>query len=214
MAYVLLRIFLFARSTNPLRIPRMKGSLFNNTGVSWGFRNSWASWEWSRKPLSGAFLFPTMLLFLGQVFVLTRGLGVCTEPCMGVASPTRWTGVWAGPGSWRWTGKPGMLQSMGLQSQTRLNGLPEPRGILTPALTLWFDMSKYPDWECCPLLLYILESKKLTSLTQFLGWFPCVWFCHFWFSELWPGKGKRSCDAKHPKQTETRLPGPPSLSEN
>ena len=32
-----------------------------------------------------------------------------------MASPTQWTWVWAGSGSWWWTGKPGMLQSMGLQ---------------------------------------------------------------------------------------------------
>ena len=31
------------------------------------------------------------------------------------ASPTQWTWVWAGSGSWCWTGKCGMLQSMGLQ---------------------------------------------------------------------------------------------------
>ena len=30
-------------------------------------------------------------------------------------SPTQWTRVWASSGSWRWTGRPGMLQSMGLQ---------------------------------------------------------------------------------------------------
>ena len=29
-----------------------------------------------------------------------------------MASPTRWTWVWASFGSWWWTGKPGMLQSM------------------------------------------------------------------------------------------------------
>ena len=96
----------------------------------------------------------------------------------------------------------------------QLNGLTEPWSVLTPALTQWFDTSKYPDWECCWLLLYILESKKLTSLTQFLGWFPCVCFFHFWFNELWPGKWKKSCDTKYPEQTKTRLPGPPSLSEN
>lgn len=45
MAYVLLRICLSARNTNPLNIPRIKRSLFNNTGVSGGCRNSWASWE-------------------------------------------------------------------------------------------------------------------------------------------------------------------------
>ena len=32
-----------------------------------------------------------------------------------MASLTRWTWVWVSSGSWWWTGKPGMLQSMGLQ---------------------------------------------------------------------------------------------------
>ena len=32
-----------------------------------------------------------------------------------MASPTQWTWVWASSGSWWWTGKPGMLQSMELQ---------------------------------------------------------------------------------------------------
>ena len=32
-----------------------------------------------------------------------------------MASPTRWTWVWTNSGSWWWTGKPGMLQSMGWQ---------------------------------------------------------------------------------------------------
>ena len=32
-----------------------------------------------------------------------------------MASPTRWTRVWAGSRSWWWTGKSGVLQSMGLQ---------------------------------------------------------------------------------------------------
>ena len=31
------------------------------------------------------------------------------------ASLTRWTWVWASSGSWWWTGKPGMLQSLGSQ---------------------------------------------------------------------------------------------------
>ena len=37
-----------------------------------------------------------------------------------MASLTRWTWVWASSGNWWWTGKPGVLQSMGSQSQTRL----------------------------------------------------------------------------------------------
>ena len=37
-----------------------------------------------------------------------------------MASPTQWTWVWVSSGSWC-TGKPGMLQSLGSQSQTRLS---------------------------------------------------------------------------------------------
>ena len=32
-----------------------------------------------------------------------------------MASPTRWTWVWASSRSWWWTGKPGVIQSMGSQ---------------------------------------------------------------------------------------------------
>ena len=36
-----------------------------------------------------------------------------------MASPTRWTWVWVNSGSWWWTGRPGVLQSVGsLQSET------------------------------------------------------------------------------------------------
>ena len=38
-----------------------------------------------------------------------------------VASPTWWTWVWVNSGSWWWTGRPGVLQSMGLQSWTQLS---------------------------------------------------------------------------------------------
>ena len=32
-----------------------------------------------------------------------------------MASPIQWTWVWVNPGSWWWTGRPGMLQSLGSQ---------------------------------------------------------------------------------------------------
>ena len=38
-----------------------------------------------------------------------------------MASLSRWTWVWASSGSWWWTGKPGVLQSTGSQSRTRLS---------------------------------------------------------------------------------------------
>ena len=39
--------------------------------------------------------------------------------------PTRWTSVRASSKSWWWTGKPGVLQSMGSQSQTQLSSWTE-----------------------------------------------------------------------------------------
>jgi len=38
-----------------------------------------------------------------------------------MASQTPWTWVWVNSGSWWWTGRPGVLQSTGLQSQMRLS---------------------------------------------------------------------------------------------
>ena len=44
-----------------------------------------------------------------------------------IASPSRWTWVWASSRSWWWTGKSGVLQSMGSQSQTWLSSWTELR---------------------------------------------------------------------------------------
>ena len=38
-----------------------------------------------------------------------------------MASPTQWTWVWVNSGSWWWTGRPGVLQSMGLHTTEWLN---------------------------------------------------------------------------------------------
>ena len=52
-----------------------------------------------------------------------------------IASPTQWTWVWASSGSWRWTGRPGMLRFMGSQKvrhywATELNWTDIYKGIL------------------------------------------------------------------------------------
>ena len=44
-----------------------------------------------------------------------------------MASPTQWTRVWANSRNWWWIGKPGVLQSMGSQSQTWLSDRTELR---------------------------------------------------------------------------------------
>ena len=50
-----------------------------------------------------------------------------------MASPAQWTWVWASSGSWWWTGKPGLLHSMGSQ-RVRLDWAAELN---------WKENSKY-----------------------------------------------------------------------
>ena len=65
-----------------------------------------------------------------------------------MASPTWWTWVWVNSKSWWWTGRPGVLQFMGLQSWTRLSDWTElnwlihgttfyPRGIMLCLSCVW-----------------------------------------------------------------------------
>ena len=42
--------------------------------------------------------------------------GMTEDEMVGMESPTQWTWVWVNSGSWWWTGRPEVLQSMGLQS--------------------------------------------------------------------------------------------------
>ena len=42
--------------------------------------------------------------------------GMTEDEMVGMESPTQWTWVWVNSGSWWWTERPGVLQSMGLQS--------------------------------------------------------------------------------------------------
>ena len=64
---------------------------------------------------------------------------------------TQWTWVWASSGSWRWTGKPGVLQSMGSQRvdewATELN---------------WTELNAL--FNMVSILLYVPEIE-------------CQWFC-------------------------------------
>ena len=47
-----------------------------------------------------------------------------------MASPTQWTWVWASSGSWWWTGKPVVLQSMGLPRGTWLSDWTELKALV------------------------------------------------------------------------------------
>ena len=77
-----------------------------------------------------------------------------------MASLTQWTWVWVNSGNWRWTGRPGMLQSMG--SRVRQDWATE--------LTDWTTISLAPAPQ---LTLHFLTCttvcKLIVNLHLFLG---------------------------------------------
>ena len=78
-----------------------------------------------------------------------------------MASPTQWTWVWVNSGSWWWTGRPGLLQSMGLQRVrhdwvTELNWTEEPAQKPSSQITLrsCFGEAGYSAW------FYIFSEQR------------------------------------------------------
>ena len=64
------------------------------------------------------------------------------DGCM--ASLTQWTRVWVNSRSWWWTGRPGMLQFMGSQSQTQLSDWTELNWTKPLLLLVTVSLSPYP----------------------------------------------------------------------
>ena len=97
-----------------------------------------------------------------------------------MASLTRWTWIWASSGSWWWTGKPGVLQSMVLQRVrydwvTELNWTEHSIQCLlflhvTVILTSWFSLS-YGKWNSHSFFPYSTShSFALSHLLCGLPW--------------------------------------------
>ena len=63
-----------------------------------------------------------------------------------MTSPTQWTRVWVNCGSWQWTGRPGVLQSVGSQ----IVGQIEQLNWTEPAM--W--------WYCNQLRLYVAFPRQ------------------------------------------------------
>ena len=88
-----------------------------------------------------------------------------------MASLTQWTWVWVSSGNWWWTGRPGMLQSMGCQrvGQTeRLNW----------AELTWVQKNRLPGKECGKLRgirgrcrSWLLQSKIYFSPIMCSHWY-------------------------------------------
>ena len=79
-----------------------------------------------------------------------------------MASPTRWAWVWVDSGSWWWTGRPGMLQFMGSQNQTRLSDWTE----------LNWNPQRFSQEEQEPIMTRLLTSSELLPILAHL---PCLW---------------------------------------
>ena len=82
-----------------------------------------------------------------------------------MASPIRWTWIWASSGSWWWTRKPDVLQSMESQ-RLRLNWLSKNHYILLPK-----------NWCNLAPLTWNFPSKNIG-----VG-------CHFLFQGIFPSQG-------------------------
>ena len=104
-----------------------------------------------------------------------------------MASATQWTCVWASSESWWWTGKPGMLQSMGLQ-RVRHNWVTELnwssntiiKATCLRHLQLWAKLLPAPlgssvKWKKSPLwrvqygTFYLRDSLSENSLVNLNG---------------------------------------------
>ena len=98
-----------------------------------------------------------------------------------MASPTQWTWIWVSSGSWWWTEKPGMLQSMG---HKKLD------------ITEWLNWTDLHKYNCIGLSLWIFhtiilrcESESVSCSVLFnslqLHWLqPTRLLCHW----TYPGK--------------------------
>ena len=71
-----------------------------------------------------------------------------------MASLSWWTWVWVGSGSWWWTGKPGVLQSMGLQ-RVGHNWATELTAIEFLFVKEWWTCQ-----HCLYSVLYLMEDIK------------------------------------------------------
>ena len=100
-----------------------------------------------------------------------------------MASPTQWTWAWVSSGSWWWTGRPGVLQSMGLQRvghdwATELN---------------WPTIENHFAWRCQPPRRNpVQQSQKAPGNYWLILWTPLSIICSrkptpcFGQVSLWP----------------------------
>ena len=99
-----------------------------------------------------------------------------------MTSLTQWTWVWASSRSWRWTGKPGVLQTMGSQSRTWLSDWTEWLNFENTNAMGFTECNSKPKLElyyAAILLQLFISTKILISL-----WFSCMNFLYVFEKNL------------------------------
>ena len=107
-----------------------------------------------------------------------------------MASLTQWTWVWVNSGSWWWTGRPGMLQTIGSQSRTRLSDwtklnivyLHKTFNIFPLFLPSWIEELVYSrgiNWKWHTRMLYTR--------------FPYIWSFLHYLGMIHIGLAKKGC---------------------
>ena len=98
-----------------------------------------------------------------------------------MASTTQWTWVWVNSGNWWWTGRPGVLQSMGSQRVghdwvTELNWTPGFRVHLCHLLPMW----SWTNYCLSVQLLLHFQPRKMTCTLQCCCFTPNVIYTHIY----------------------------------
>ena len=127
------------------------------------------SWSWNSNTLA---TWCEELTHLKRLWCLERlkvaGVGDDRGWDGWMASPTRWTWVWACSRSWWWTGKHGMLQSMRLQIVLH-DWVTELNWIMNPEYSLERLMLKLMLQYCGPLMGKIHWLEKTLTLGKIEG---------------------------------------------
>ena len=148
-----------------------------------------------------------------------------------MASPTQWTWVWVNSGSWWWTGRPGVLRSMGSQRvghdwATELNWT-EPNWFWLHDLNWPIASSSWPKlWEawqhpcllggswppCCNKAWAGLLNEEHSQREKPQGSKARdMWVKAFWVSEPSPGKCSRGNDPVEVTGSTLQQPPPAQM---
>ena len=84
------------------------------------------------------------------------------------ASPTQWTWVWASSGNWWWTGKPGMLQSMGLQGVTHDQETEQKRWVIIIFLSFLYFLDELKP-SLAARMIPLQWQRKCEKMCSLLG---------------------------------------------